>query len=116
VRLAHLALAVSDRRRSARFYEANFGLRVLRTEADGVVMMGDGHGATLALGPGGDGALPAFLHFGFPLESADAVRDARAGFAAADVPEVAFCEEPTYVSVKVADPDGYVVEVFWEQA
>ena len=48
------------------------------------------------------------------LDAPEAVRDARDRFAAAGVEIADFWDEPDYVSVKVRDPDGYVVEVSWE--
>jgi hypothetical protein len=42
------------------------------------------------------------------------VRELRDAFEAAGVEIVEFWDEPDYVSVKVRDPDGYVVEAAWE--
>ena len=70
---------------------------------------------TLALGPADERpTLPAFLHFGFNFDAAGPVRELRDAFAAAGVEIVEFWDEPDYVSVKVRDPDGYVVESSWE--
>ena len=70
---------------------------------------------SLALGPAeGPPALPAFLHFGFEVADPAVVRELRDAFAAAEVEITEFWDEPDYVSVKVRDPDGYVVETSWE--
>ena len=115
LRLRHLALAVEDQERSRRFYEEHFGLQVSRRHDDGVLMLGDDHGFALALGPSvGRPALPAFLHLGFAAATPAEVALCREQLASAGAREVACVEEPTYVSVKVEDPDGYVVEVYWE--
>jgi catechol 2,3-dioxygenase-like lactoylglutathione lyase family enzyme len=108
----HLALAVSDEDASRRFYERlGFDARAERMD-DGVLMLWDARGFQLALGPGDpDVRLPAFLHFGRRYASADEARAAAADLGA-EVVEA--WDEPDYVSRKVRDPDGYVVELFWE--
>jgi catechol 2,3-dioxygenase-like lactoylglutathione lyase family enzyme len=58
--------------------------------------------------------LPAFLHFGVRLPSAEAVRQFRERLAADGIPIAEEWNEPEYVSVKCRDPDGYVVEAAWE--
>jgi catechol 2,3-dioxygenase-like lactoylglutathione lyase family enzyme len=70
---------------------------------------------SLALGRwDGEPHLPEFLHFGFRAESPEDVREFEARFRADGVEIVEECDEPDYVSVKVRDPSGYVVEVSWE--
>jgi catechol 2,3-dioxygenase-like lactoylglutathione lyase family enzyme len=113
----HLALAVTDQERSRRFYETyfGFGARPSRWYDDGVLMLYDAAGFSLALGPTDEQiALPRFLHFGKRLESRAAVRAFRDRLAADGVPIVEEWDEPAYVSVKCRDPDGYVVEASWE--
>jgi len=114
--LRHLALAVRDEDASRRFYETYFGFQFRRRAEDGVLMLRNADGFSLALGPWEDNVrLPPFLHFGF---QADSPQDARAyaeRFRADGVEIVEEWDEPDYVSVKVRDPDGYVVEVGWDQ-
>ena len=115
--LRHLALAVQDEQRSRAFYERWFGFGDEPPErmSDGVLMLYGPGDVSLALGPAeGPPTLPAFLHFGFTVERPEAVRELRDAFAAAGVEVVGFWDEPDYVSVKVRDPDGYVVETSWE--
>jgi catechol 2,3-dioxygenase-like lactoylglutathione lyase family enzyme len=115
--LRHLALAVSDQERSRRFYETyfGFGARPARRYDDGVLMLYDASGFSLALGPADDEIrLPRFLHFGVDLPSPEAVRRFRDRLVADGVPVVEEWDEPEYVSVKCRDPDGYVVEAAWE--
>jgi catechol 2,3-dioxygenase-like lactoylglutathione lyase family enzyme len=115
VLLRHLALAVTDEARSQAFYEGWFGFADSRRMDDGVLMLYGPGDVSLALGPAEDPpALPAFLHFGFVLDTPEAVRETRDAFAAAGVEIAEFWDEPDYVSVKVRDPDGYVVEASWE--
>jgi catechol 2,3-dioxygenase-like lactoylglutathione lyase family enzyme len=113
----HLALAVADQERSRRFYEAYFGFdaRPSRRYDDGVLMLYNADGFALALGPTDEPIeLPSFLHFGIGLPSRDAVLQFRDRLAADRVRIVEEWDEPDYVSVKCADPDGYVVEAAWE--
>jgi catechol 2,3-dioxygenase-like lactoylglutathione lyase family enzyme len=113
----HLALAVADEERARRFYATYLGFdaRAERMD-DGVLMLWNAAGFQLALGPADpDARLPAFLHFGVRLPSGDAVRELAARLETDGVELVEAWDEPGYVSRKVNDPDGYVVELFWEQ-
>ena len=113
--LRHLALAVTDERRSREFYERWFGFGDSQRMDDGVLMLYGPGDVSLALGPAeGPPSLPAFLHFGFVLDEPAAVRELRDTFASAGVEIAGFWDDPDYVSVKVRDPDGYVVEASWE--
>ena len=79
-------------------------------------MLHNADGFSLALGPTDEPiSLPSFLHFGVGLASADEVRAFRDRVAGDGVELVGFWDEPDYVSVKFRDPDGYVVEVSWEE-
>lgn len=113
----HLALAVTDQKRSRRFYETYFGFdaKPARMYDDGVLMVYNAKGFALALGPTDEPiGLPGFLHFGAGLGSAEDVRALRDRVVADGVEVVGWWDEPDYVSVKFRDPDGYVVEVSWE--
>ena len=97
--LRHLALAVTDEQRSREFYGRwfGFGAEPPRRMDDGVLMLYGPGDVSLALGD------PA------------AVRELRDALAAAGVEIAGFWDEDDYVSVKVRDPDGYVVEASWER-
>jgi catechol 2,3-dioxygenase-like lactoylglutathione lyase family enzyme len=58
--------------------------------------------------------LPPFFHFGIGLATPEEVRAFATRLSADGVEIVEEWEEPDYVSVKFRDPDGYVVEVSWE--
>jgi catechol 2,3-dioxygenase-like lactoylglutathione lyase family enzyme len=117
--LNHLGLAVSDQERSQAFYERylGFGAAPARRYPDGTLMLYAADGFALALGRAdGPPAFPAFLHFGRSLDTAEDVRAFRARADADGLDVVEAWDEPAYASVKVRDPDGYVVELFWEPA
>ena len=113
----HLALAVRDQERSRRFYETyvGFGARPARTYDDDVLMLYNSAGFSLALGPTDEEIrVPPFLHFGIGLGSPEEVRAFAERARADGVEIVGQWDEPEYVSVKIRDPDGYVVELGWE--
>ena len=111
----HLALAVADQARSRQFYETWFGFVAEHEPREDGVLLLHAAGFSLALGEvDGPIELPPFLHFGTSLESPAAVRAFRDRVAAAKIEIVEWCDELDYVSVKLSDPDGYVVEVSWE--
>ncbi|MFL5960708.1 MAG: VOC family protein [Gaiellaceae bacterium] len=115
--MKHLALPVSDRERSRRFYTTYLGFDAgSPKEFDGgVLMLYAADGFSLALGPTEEPiSVPSFFHFGIHLPSPEDVRRFRSRLVADGVPIVEEWEEPEYVSVKCLDPDGYVVEAAWE--
>ena len=75
-------------------------------------MMRNADGFSLALGRwDSDARLPSFLHHGFRAASAEEVHEFRDRFRSDGLEIVEEWDEPGYVSVKVRDPSGYVVEV-----
>ena len=54
------------------------------------------------------------MHFGLRQRDRDAVLALRDRFVADGIHIHEFYDEPEYVSVKVRDPDGYIVEASWE--
>ena len=112
-RLDHVALTVSDRERSARFYGEHFGLTERVHDDDHLLILSPpGGGELLALS---EGHVPAELlrtnHFGFRAGAPDAVRAARERFRAAGVVEAEW-QEAGPTRVQIFDPDGYRVEVY----
>lgn len=117
MRLSHLGLPVRDHERSLRFYAAYFGFdpATSQTYPDGTVIVRDADGFDLALHPAAEPPPRAgFLHFGFAMADAGAVRALRDRLAADGVPIVEQDDEPGLVSFKCLDPDGWRVEVYWE--
>jgi catechol 2,3-dioxygenase-like lactoylglutathione lyase family enzyme len=113
--LDHIALAVRDPARSLAFYRDILGVEgQIRDEEYGfVVATKTGIAFTLFRGepPPGVGD----FHIGVGLSDARAVRAARERFRAVGLVEHEWCDEPGYTSVKVLDPDGYVVELSWDE-
>jgi catechol 2,3-dioxygenase-like lactoylglutathione lyase family enzyme len=111
----HVALAVRDPGRSLRFYRDELGIEgVVRAETYGfVITTPSGTAFTLFKGepPSGHGE----FHLGVALRDGEAVRARREELRSRGVREVAWSDEPGYVSVKVLDPDGYTIEIVWDE-
>ena len=111
--LDHVALTVSDREASAAFYGEHFGLTERVHDDEHLLILGSPDGSLLALSEGVvPHGLPRTNHFGFRAGSADEVRAARSRLRAAGVTETDWQDDPDFVRVQVADPDGYRVELF----
>jgi catechol 2,3-dioxygenase-like lactoylglutathione lyase family enzyme len=111
--LNHVSLTVGDRDRSAGFYRRYFGLTEPVHEDEHLLILGADDGSLLALSTGDvPPELPRGNHFGFQVEDGDAVRAARARFAADGIAETEWQDDGRFVRVQVADPDGYRVELF----
>ena len=114
--LVHLNLTVADVERSIGFYRRWFGFTgALRRYVDGTVFVGNDDGFDLALHPGipGDPPAPA-VHFGFRATSPEPVRRLRQELVEAGVTITDQHDLADHVSVKCLDPDGYVIEVYWD--
>jgi len=114
--IAHLALGVRDPARSLAFYRDVVGLEGAVREADVGFVLTTPKGIMFSLIRGDPPERLGEVHFGVALADEEAVGSRRAELAALGIPEVDWWVEPGFVSLKVADPDGYVVEFFWERA
>ena len=113
VPLNHVALTVSDRKRSAAFYGEHFGLTLHVHDDEDRLILGSSDGSLLALSEGSvPTELPHTNHFGFQVKDANEVRQARERLRNAGVPETDWQDDGDFVRVQVADPDGYRVELF----
>lgn len=112
MKLNHVALTVSNREKSAKFYGKWFGLANPVHEDDHLLILANDGGDLLALSEGDLPPIPPrTTHFGFQIDDAQSVRELRANFANAGVTEAEWQESgPT--RVQVLDPDGYRVEVY----
>jgi catechol 2,3-dioxygenase-like lactoylglutathione lyase family enzyme len=113
VPLNHVALTVTDRKRSAAFYGEHFRLTTVVHEDEGLLILGSADGSLLALT---EGAVPAGLprtnHFGFQLAGADEVRSAREQLHECGVPETEWQDDGRFVRVQITDPDGYRIDLY----
>ena len=114
--ITHVALAVADPRRSLIFYQDVVGVDgTVRAEPYGYVIR-TSNDVSFTLLRGEPPALVGDFHIGVSLPNAEAVRRIRHELQARGVVEHEWCDEAGYTSVKVIDPDGYVVELCWDQA
>ena len=114
--IAHLALGVRDPTRSLAFYRDVVGLEGAVREADFGFVVTTPKGISFSLIRGEPPEGLGEVHFGVALPGEEAVRTRRAELAAMGIREVDWWVEPGFVSLKIADPDGYVVEFFWGEA
>jgi catechol 2,3-dioxygenase-like lactoylglutathione lyase family enzyme len=114
MRLNHLHLHVADVNRAATFYENYFGMQRHIWHGP-ILFLRDEGGLDLALAPGAQDRLPPWFHFGFRLPSADDVLALHARLLrdAGDT-VTSLLNEPDLVSFRCRDPDGYLIEVYWE--
>jgi catechol 2,3-dioxygenase-like lactoylglutathione lyase family enzyme len=113
--LDHLALAVRDPTRSLRFYRDAIGVEgAVRQEDYGFVITTPA-GVAFTLFKGVPPVDHGEFHIGVSLPDGDAVRARREELRLLGPAEVEWSDEPGYVSLKVRDPDGYTVEIAWDE-
>jgi catechol 2,3-dioxygenase-like lactoylglutathione lyase family enzyme len=116
VRFSHVGITVTDLDRSRRFYESLFPFdpNLARSYPDGTLILRDADGFALALHPGDDAQTDEFLHFGYSCSGPEEVRALREKLLSAGEVLASDEDSESFVSIKVADPDGYRVEISWE--
>jgi catechol 2,3-dioxygenase-like lactoylglutathione lyase family enzyme len=116
VLITHLALNVRDPERSRHFYLDTLGLDATAdTEEWGYrVRMADGLMFALLEGEPPPPDVIGRIHFGCALPDPHAVHAVRKRLQGEGVMEVEWWDEEGYTSLKVADPDGYVVELAYD--
>ena len=113
MKLNHVALTVTDRERSAAFYGEHFGLVQRVHEDHHLLIVGSADTALVALTEGTPPAdLPRTNHFGFQCENGEAVHEARSRLAAKGLRETEWQDDEFFVRVQVADPDGYLIDLY----
>jgi catechol 2,3-dioxygenase-like lactoylglutathione lyase family enzyme len=112
--LDHLALACRDPDRSLAFYRDVVGVEGdVRAEPYGFVISTPS-GVNFTLLHGEPPPAMGDFHLGLSMADPDAVRAARERFRSLGHTEYEWWDEDDYTSVKIVDPDGYIVEVSWE--
>ncbi len=115
--ISHLHLHVRDRERAVAFYRRWFGLAVVN-RGEAMTFMQGGREFLLALmDDPAPAPMPPWFHFGILLDSREAVATMLAAMTADGVSIAkALHDSPTLVSFRCADPDGYVIEIYWATA
>jgi methylmalonyl-CoA/ethylmalonyl-CoA epimerase len=115
--LSHVALAVKDPERAARFYEEAFGARVYFRSPDSVQVLGPGPNDVLAFDrdEARAGAGGGITHFGFRLvDSADIDGAVEAVLSAGGALLRRGEFGPGLPYAFMTDPDGYEIEIWYE--
>ena len=112
--LDHVALACRDPERSLRFYREVLAVEgAVRETGDGFVITTTS-AVTFTLLRGEPPASMGTSTWASRCPSRTPSGRHRARFAALGLPEHEWADDADYVSVKVRDPDGYIVEVSWD--
>jgi catechol 2,3-dioxygenase-like lactoylglutathione lyase family enzyme len=112
--ISHLALAVRDPERSLRFYRETLGVNGSVREEDYGFVLTTSNGVAFTLFRGAPPPEVGEFHFGISLASPHEVRRFRSRACELELDEFEWWDEPDYVSLKLRDPDGYVVEIAWD--
>ena len=117
MRLNHLHLHVSDRRAAESFYSKWLGMAVMSRGAS-LTFLSDEEGFDLALMDDREPIrMPPWFHFGYRLTSAQEVVDVHDRMSNSGVVIVKpLYRDESLVSFRCADPDGYAIEIYWEEA
>jgi catechol 2,3-dioxygenase-like lactoylglutathione lyase family enzyme len=109
--IGHIGLKVDDLETSVEFYRNILGLDSRATEG-GVARIPSG-GDTLVLHEKGLGM--SGFHFGFRVDSSSKVDEWRAWLEGRNIIVYEEVTEEKYRSIKIRDPDGYLIEIFWDE-
>lgn len=108
--LSHVQINVSDMERSLRFYRDALGLVERMRTGPFVLLSSPASGDFVSLSQDAPVGAPGLGHFGLHLE-ADDIQSAIRALEAAGGKLVSGDEYPNFPSARVADPDGYVIEI-----
>src|SRR3989442_14580084 len=109
--IGHVGLKVDDIETSVEFYRNILGLDSSTSER-GVARIRSGRD-TLVLHEKGLGT--SGFHFGFRVDSSSTVDEWQAWLRARNVIIYEDVTEEKYRSIKIRDPDGYLIEIFFDE-
>jgi catechol-2,3-dioxygenase len=114
--ITHLHLHVTDRPRAADFYRRWFGLEVKRDRDDITFMTGADDFLLALQQDAASVTMPDWFHFGIRMPSADALTGLLSRMEAARIGIAKpLYKDAAFASFRCRDPDGYVIEVYWEE-
>ena len=113
--LNHLHLHVADTERSLGFYGRYFGFREHVRHGE-LLFVRNERDFDLALAPADKvETFPKWFHFGFRLESDDAVKALHTRMKEDGLEGLGdLHDDSDLVTFRCRDPDGYFIEVYWE--
>ncbi len=109
--ISHVGLRVDDLERSREFYRNILGLES-RANEEGVVRIPSG-GDRIVLHRKHQQMTGS--HFGFRLESSSKVDEWRAWLKGRKLSIYEYVNEENYRGFKIRDPDGYLIEIFFDE-
>lgn len=113
--LQHLHLHVRDRSRAEHFYTSWFGMNVQRRGSEITFMTDEREFLFALMDDAAPAPMPPWFHFGFRMASAATVLAMNERMLDAGVGiRKPLYQDDSLVSNRCADPDGYVIEVYWE--
>jgi catechol-2,3-dioxygenase len=117
LRLSHLHLHVRDRSAAESFYAKWLGMEVV-SRGESLTFLADQDGFDLALMDDREPPrMPPWFHFGYRLNSPREVADLHDRMSDSGIAIVkALYRDESLVSFRCADPDGYAIEIYWEEA
>ncbi len=109
--IGHVGLKVDDLETSVEFYRNILGLES-RARNRGVARIASGRD-NLVLHEKGAGI--SGFHFGFQVDSSSKVDEWRAWLRGRNIIIYEEVKEEKYRSIKIRDPDGYLIEIFYDK-
>ena len=109
--ISHVGLKVADLETSVEFYRNILGLEGRASER-GLFRIPSGHDTLLLHGKG---LGMSSFHFGFRVDSFSTVDEWQAWFRDRNMIIYDDVTEEKYRSIKIKDPDGYLIEIFFDE-
>lgn len=113
--IQHLHLHVRDRTLAEHFYASWFGMTVQRRASEITFMTDEREFLFALMDDAAPAPMPPWFHFGIRLQTAAAVLALHERMVGSGIGiRKPVCQDVSLVSYRCADPDGYVIEVYWE--